>query len=125
MTWVFVYGTLRTGGGAESYLSDGVVDRQPAVLPGHALYGRQLPYPFAVPDTDSAIVGEAVRLDPRFAPSILAALDVYEGDEYRRIRHRVILDDGEVNAHLWVAVEGDRLPESERILTGDWFRRDL
>lgn len=125
MTWVFVYGTLRAGGKAEAFLREGVVERCPAVLPGHALYGRLLPYPFAMADPGSEVVGEAVRLDPGLAPAILSDLDTYEGDEYRRVCHRVALDDRKVIAHLWVAVEGDRPPESERIPSGDWFGRDL
>lgn len=122
---MFVYGTLRTGGRGEAFLRDGVVERSFAVLAGHALYGRRLPYPFAVPEPDSVVVGEAVRLDPGLAPSILSDLDTYEGDEYRRVRHRVLLDDREVIAHLWVAAEGHRPPEAELIASGDWFRRDL
>lgn len=125
MTWVFVYGTLRTGGKAEAFLRDAVVERCPAVLLEHGLYGREWPYPFAVPDPDSVVVGEAVRLDPGRAPSILSNLDTYEGDEYRRVRHRVAIDDRHVIAHLWVAVDADRPPEAQRIPSGDWFRRDL
>ena len=125
MTWVFVYGTLRTGGDAEVFLRDGVVERSPGMLPDHALYGRFMPYPFAVPESDSVVVGEAVRLDPRPAQSILSDLDTYEGDEYRRVRHRVLLDSREVVAHLWVAAEGYRPPDAELIASGDWFLRDL
>lgn len=125
MTWVFVYGTLRTGGTAEDLLREGVVERRSAVLPGHALIGRRLPYPFAVPDPDSSVVGEAVRLDPSVARSVLIELDGYEGDQYRRVQHAVVLDDREVTAHVWVAAGTDRQPDDERIASGDWFRRDL
>ena len=125
MTWVFVYGTLRTGGAAEALVRAGVVERESAVLPDHALYGRRLAYPFAAPDPGSIVVGEAMRLDPRVAASVLADLDTYEGDEYRRVRRRVTLDDRQVTAHLWLVLEDHRPPEAERIPSGDWFRRDL
>ena len=124
MTWVFVYGTLRAGGSAEAFLHDGVVERRGAVLAGHALYGRRLPYPYAVPEPGSSVVGEAVRLDARLADRTLADLDAYEGDEYRRVCRPVLLDDREVMAHLWVA-DVPKPPDSERIRSGDWFRRDL
>ena len=124
MAWVFVYGTLRVGGSAEAFLRDGVVERHSAVLADHALYGRRLPYPYAVPEPDSTVVGEAVRLDPRLAGPALADLDAYEGDEYRRVCRPVRLGDREVVAHLWIA-DVPTPPETERIRSGDWFHRDL
>lgn len=113
---MFVYGTLRSGGVAE-WLIDG--PRHPATLADHALYGRTHPYPFVIPREGSVVHGEVVDV-----PSgQLDRLDEFEGGEYRRVELGVESDMGPVVAHVWVAVRGQPLPESELILSGDWFDR--
>lgn len=116
VTRVFVYGTLRRGGIAEG-LIDGV--RRPAELADHALYGRTHPYPFVVPRPGRAVHGEVVEV-----PSDrLQELDEYEGEEYVRVETTVQTGDGDVTAHVWIAVADPPLPESELIPSGDWFDR--
>ncbi|MDX1450006.1 MAG: gamma-glutamylcyclotransferase family protein, partial [Acidimicrobiia bacterium] len=85
----------------------------------HALYGRTHPYPYAVPRPGSTVRGEIVRVEP----GQLRDLDEYEGDEYRRVHATVEVDGRPVGAEVWVAVTDPPLPESERIVSGDWFDR--
>ncbi|MEX2280213.1 MAG: gamma-glutamylcyclotransferase family protein [Acidimicrobiia bacterium] len=119
MTWVFVYGTLRSGATAEDLLAPGVVTREPAVLDGYALYGLTWLYPFVTVAERESVHGEAVGLDPVVASTTLLVLDEYEGQEYRRTTAPVRLSDRVVSAHLWVAKESTLLPEAERIASGD------
>lgn len=123
MTWVFVYGTLRTGGAAASRLADGVASRRPAVLPGYALVGLSHPYPFVVPDPTGVVVGEALRLVPARAPAMLVELDLYEGDEYRRTCAPVVVGDETVVAQFWEAADAAVVESLDRIESGDWFDR--
>lgn len=117
---VFVYGSLRRGGSAAEMLEG---DRSNGRLPGHALYGRTLPYPFVVPDPESSVVGDVVALGPD-ADAVLRTLDEYEGDEYRRTALRVFVPSGAVTAWVWVAARDPHaFPAAERIATGDWFTR--
>ena len=116
VAWVFVYGTLRSGGVA-AHLIDGL--RRPATLPDHSLYGRTHPYPFVAPRQGGAVRGEIVAV----ADDVLGQLDEYEGDEYVRVEATVRTDPGDVVAQVWVAVVDPPLPESELIPSGDWFDR--
>ena len=123
MTWVFVYGTLRTRGAAAGRLADAVAFRRPAVLAGYALVGRSQPYPFVVPDPTGAVVGEALRLIPDRADALLVELDRYEGDEYRRTCAPVVVGDETVVAQFWEAADSAVVEGLDRIESGDWFDR--
>ncbi|HSJ29724.1 MAG TPA: gamma-glutamylcyclotransferase family protein [Acidimicrobiia bacterium] len=118
MHHVFVYGSLRRGGSAEHLL--GNLERVVARLEAHALYGRNLVYPFAVPDPASSVIGEIVTLA---SDATLHRLDAYEGDEYRRTVARAVTAAGPLPAWVWVAALPESLPEEERIDSGDWFAR--
>lgn len=118
MAWLFVYGTLRAGEPASGLL-DGY-RRIPAILPDHALFGGERPYPFVVRRHGSEVIGEVVSVPAPDLEEVLAALDDYEGDEYRRITAPVLFDGRTVDAHLWIAVSDQ--DESDRIPSGDWRR---
>ena len=123
MTWVFVYGTLRTGGAAAGRLRDGVAVRRPAVLDGYAMVGRRHPYPFIVPDPTGSVVGEALGLIPERAEALLVELDRYEGDEYRRTCAPVLVGEETVVAQFWEAADPAVVEGLDRIDSGDWFDR--
>lgn len=116
VAWVFVYGTLRSGGAAERLI---VGVRRPGLLAEHALYGRTHPYPFVVPRPGSVVSGEIVEVPTE----LLRRLDEYEGDEYVRVKAAVRAGPRDILAHVWVAVADPPLPDSELIPSGDWFDR--
>lgn len=120
---LFVYGTLRPGGGAfDSMLGHFAVSVSEAVLEGHALFGRNLPYPFVAPEPDARVVGALVELPPGRLEQALSALDAYEGDEYRRLVVDVGDPDDTVRAHVYVAAPHVELDQASRIDSGDWMR---
>jgi gamma-glutamylcyclotransferase (GGCT)/AIG2-like uncharacterized protein YtfP len=122
MTWVFLYGTLRSGGGADHLLADAVIERHPAVLEDHALYGASLPYPFVVEESCGTVRGEMVHLLPESASEVLASLDAYEGDEYRRAKVSVDVAGRIIAAEVWIAARPEEAVASGKIESGDWFR---
>lgn len=74
-------------------------------------------YPGVVLDADAgSVTGEVYEVDD----ALLAALDEYEGSEYRRVETTTVLSDGgEVTALIW---EWRRaVDESRRIEGGDWL----
>jgi gamma-glutamylcyclotransferase (GGCT)/AIG2-like uncharacterized protein YtfP len=80
----FVYGTLRPGDVAWHRIRP-YVEGEPAAttLPG-TLYDTGLGYPALLPGTEGAVPGWTLTL--RSPADALAALDAYEGSEYRRAR---------------------------------------
>ncbi|MFD0895992.1 gamma-glutamylcyclotransferase [Luteolibacter ambystomatis] len=111
---VFVYGTLRSGGSNHHRMA-GAVLVAPASVRGR-LYRIDW-YPGVVLDAESdAVVGEVYDVDG----SMLAALDEYEGSEYRRVEATAALEDGNhVAALIWEwRLEVD---EARRIESGDWL----
>lgn len=120
MRRLFVYGTLRPGGGAfERLLVGAVGSASPAGLPGHRLYGAGLPYPFVLPGP-GVVLGDVVSLVPP-VDRTLAVLDDYEGPEYVRVAAE--LDDG-APAWLYRAAPSVALGEERLIPSGDWFDRE-
>lgn len=120
---LFVYGTLRPGGGAfASVLEPVAVSVCDAVLEDHALYGRGLPYPFVRPEPGARVVGALVELHPGRLEQALSTLDDYEGDEYRRSMVDVGGSDDTVRAHLYVAAPRVELDAASRIDSGDWMQ---
>jgi gamma-glutamylcyclotransferase (GGCT)/AIG2-like uncharacterized protein YtfP len=87
---VFVYGTLRPGGTAWSVAAPWCAEPpEPAQLPG-TLYDTGLGWPALRLSGTNRVPGWLLRL--RTPADALAALDDYEGKEYRRVR--VALADG-------------------------------
>lgn len=114
---VFVYGTLRPGRASARLLGEAGTGAVPAVLPDHALHSRGLPYPFAVPEAGSAVVGDLVEIpDGR----LLGLLDEYEGSDY--VRARVVVEAGgaEVEAWAYLAAPHVTLGPGSRESSGEW-----
>src|SRR5438094_10472984 len=77
---VFVYGTLRPGQGNYSRLLAGrIAAPVPATLPGHALYGRALSFPYVVPAPGHTVVGDLVTPLADLYDGVLDDLDWLEG----------------------------------------------
>ncbi|MEJ8281178.1 gamma-glutamylcyclotransferase family protein [Pseudonocardia spirodelae] len=99
---VFVYGSLMPGQRAFGLLREhasGVLP-QPAVLPVGGIADTGHGYPALTLDTGDGVPGWVVELAAPGAAA--AALDVYEGPEYARVR--VVVEDGTVCwAWVWTA----------------------
>ena len=120
-TRLFVYGTLRPGGGAfHSLLAPHAVACEPAVLHDHALYVLDRPYPFAVPRPGSTIIGDVLSIDHRRSEALLDRLDEYEGDEYLRVRCVVQTATGSSAAHVYTAAPSIAVERGIEVATGDW-----
>ena len=112
--YLFVYGTLRRGGS-----NDFRVTGARFIGPG-AVRGRiyQIDwFPGLIPDPAAGWVrGEVYAADAR----MIEALDAFEGNEYRRVRVPVALDDGNtLEAWLWQWL--GEIDEARRINSGDWL----
>lgn len=114
---VFVYGTLRTGGGRESLLSG---PRRAATTRG-ALWDLPAGYPALQLGAEGIVHGE--RVDG-VSDAQLQVLDLYEGVAeglFRRVPVMVAADDGEAYAWAWVMDE-PRSRGGRRVPTGRWRR---
>lgn len=119
---LFVYGSLRPLGGAfDRLLADAAVSVHEAELEDHALYGWGLPYPFVAPEAGSRVVGSVVEIDPRRLEEVLAAIDEYEGGEYRRVEVDVDLTGQRVRTFVYVAGADVELSEDNKVQSGDWM----
>lgn len=107
---LFVYGTLQ-----DEALVQRVLGRrlswQPAVLEGYCrTLDASIGYPVVHPLAGSSVDG---RLLENLDPDALAALDAYEGREYRRVTVRVQTSDGRtVEAYTYVPVRAAPHPAS-------------
>jgi len=111
---VFVYGTLR-GGGSNAFRMEGSRFIGQATVHGR-LYHIDW-YPGLVIDPGATpVIGEIHEV----GDIQLAALDAFEGGEYRRVKTTATLaGGGECEAWLW-----EYLPEADearRIPSGDWL----
>jgi gamma-glutamylcyclotransferase (GGCT)/AIG2-like uncharacterized protein YtfP len=103
---LFVYGTLRDESLVERLLGRRL-HWQPAVLEGYcrtldASIGYPVVHPLAGASVDGRLLEDVDR-------ETLAALDAYEGREYRRVSVRVQTSDGRtVEAYAYVAAGGTR-----------------
>ncbi len=92
---LFVYGTLLPGLAPPAVAATAARLRPlgPATVPGR-LYDLG-PYPALVPDPagESRVHGELLAL-PAVAADLLAALDRYEGGQYRRVATTAVRADG-------------------------------
>lgn len=111
---VFVYGTLRRGG-SNAFRMDGAGFVAAGTVDGR-LYRIDW-YPGIVLDPAAGPVrGDLFRV----APDQLAALDMFEGPEYRRVE-TVIATDGGGCETAWVWEWILPADESARIPGGDWL----
>lgn len=122
---IFVYGTLRPGGGAfHRFLAGYAVSHRAAVLEDHAIYGASLRYPFVTPEPGRRVHGDVISVPDSTLPELLEVLDDYEGGDYVRSRVEVTLEGADpVDAWAYLAFPDVALPPSERIESGDWLDR--
>lgn len=115
MEVLFVYGTLRSGGSNHFRLRD-------AKLLGTGVVAGRLYrvdwYPALILDSDGEpVVGDLVEIPSEH----LAALDGYEGREYRRVRAAIMPTNGTGPQDAWLWEYVDPVDESRRIDGGDWL----
>lgn len=115
---VFVYGTLRRGGSNDFRMADS------RFVSNGLVRGRLYRidwYPGFVADENAGpIVGEIFMANAE----TIAALDEFEGSEYRRVKIAVeVREEGaavlKVQAWIWEWL--GETSESQRILGGDWL----
>lgn len=100
---IFVYGTLQ-----DEHVVERLLGRrlpwQPAVLEGYCrMLDASIGYPVVHPLAGASVDG---RLLDGVDQEALAALDAYEGREYRRVTVRVQTSDGRaVDAYAYVPVQ--------------------
>ena len=112
---IFVYGTLRAGG-SNHFRLEGAVPRDAGTVRGR-LY-RVDWYPALLLDEGGYPVhGEVYEVDA----VTLAALDVFEGSEYRRIRVAVTPAAAGDAIEAWVWEFVAPLDGLEEIRGGDWL----
>lgn len=104
---LFVYGTLTPGHDAWPRLEPWVVGVTRTDAVAGAMYDTGRGYPAATFTPDAAVGGGVVHgtivtLDPDRAEAALAALDHYEGPEYRRITVQT-LGGVETAVYAWIA----------------------
>ncbi|MGK5640247.1 gamma-glutamylcyclotransferase family protein [Streptomyces sp. URMC 126] len=112
---VFVYGTLRRGGGNyDAFLRGRTAEEVPARLAGAVLYEGP-GYPFAVAAPTGEIRGELMTLAPSGHAAVLAALDGLEGyrpgdpgNLYDRVVREVRTERG-VTVRAWVYLAAERI----------------
>jgi len=113
---VFVYGTLRQGG-SNHHRMEGAEFIAPATIKAR-LYRIDW-YPGLISDPAACpVVGELYTVDD----SQLAALDEYEGEEYRRVELPVTLTgDPDTTVLAWTWEWLGSVDESRRLPGGDWL----
>lgn len=105
---IFVYGTLQDEHVVERLLGRRLPWR-PAVLAGYRrMLDASIGYPVVHPLAGASVDG---RLLDGVDPEALAALDAYEGREYRRVTVQVQTSDGRtVDAFAYVPAQGPAGP---------------
>jgi gamma-glutamylcyclotransferase (GGCT)/AIG2-like uncharacterized protein YtfP len=124
----FVYGTLRPGQWNFRLIAPLVVETMPATLHDHILYGRRLPFPYAVPGS-GRVVGDLLMVNPTRTPEALRILDALEGyvgeglpNHYERRPVSVVTARGTQRAWVYLAgIGAARLSPGQVIPTGDWL----
>lgn len=112
---VFVYGTLRRGG-THHFRMAGAGYHAAGFVRGW-LYRIDW-YPGLVLDKAGGLVaGEIFDV----APELMARLDEFEGDDYRRVRTRVVTGQGEVE-NVWVWEWCGAVDGCPQLADGDWLR---
>ena len=120
LTHLFVYGTLRRGSNNKfaRLLHSSAQFAGEGRIQGRLFRLRAYPGAVALSRAGEYVRGELYRIEnPRW---ILAALDGYEGSEFRRVIREVQLDSGtraEAWVYLYCGSSGGTL-----IRSGDWLR---
>lgn len=123
---LFVYGTLRSQGGAPGGVS-GLLEEGAERVGTGQVAGRLYeagPYPAAVPDEDERVRGEVYRLEE--PGRSLPVLDRYEGCTpdgeglYRREEVTVEMDDGDTIT-AWTYYYNRETGDLEEIPSGDYL----
>ena len=127
-TAFFVYGTVRPGQPNFRHVTGLVVRTEPAILYGHLLYGRGMPYPYAGPGA-GRVVGDLLWVRPEAIGEALRILDALEGyreggrhNLYERRSLAVTSQRGQVQAWMYLAgqaVLADLTPDLV-VPSGDW-----
>lgn len=135
MESVFVYGTLRPGGGNYPLLQGSTVTEEPAVAEGLALYGNGSgSFPYATAQPGCSVFGTLCVVDDRQWPAVRRRLDLLEGfhprhpdtSHYLRRRWpvRTTPTDGSRGrsaiAWLYLAAPRVRIDPSRLVVSGDW-----
>lgn len=115
---VFVYGTLRRGGSNDFRIADSRFVAEGQVR--GRLYRIDWYPGFVADDNAGPVVGEIFMANAE----TIAALDEFEGSEYRRVKIAVEVRDevaavSKVQAWIWEWLGATS--ESQRIAGGDWL----
>lgn len=112
---IFVYGTLRSGGSNHHRLR-GATPLGPGTLRGRLF--RIAWYPGVVLDARAGeVCGELHAVEP----AMLAALDEYEGGEYRRVRTTVAREPDAAAIDAWIWEYRMPVDALAAIPHGDWL----
>jgi gamma-glutamylcyclotransferase (GGCT)/AIG2-like uncharacterized protein YtfP len=121
---LFVYGTLRAG---EDNPMAALLRRHARHLGTGTVCGRLYAvdwYPGMTPSPspDECVTGDLFELDPAAAAGVLAELDAYEGDTFRRQAVTVSLP-GETRVSASAYLFAGSVVGLPRVAGGDWLRR--
>ena len=143
MESVFVYGTLRPGGGNYPLLQGSTVTEEPAVAEGLALYGNGSgSFPYATAQPGCVVFGTLCTVNDQQWPAVRRRLDLLEGfhprhpdtSHYLRRRWPVhttptsksgaeASGGRNVTAWLYLAAPRVRIDPSRLVASGDWWNR--
>ena len=116
---LFVYGSLRLGHSARGLVEPFVREWEPATVRG-GLYGFASGYPAVVLEPGAGLVmGELLRLQD--VPACLAALDEYEGADYRRELVQVDHVGGPTWAWIYVLADPRAAALGTPVPGGEWM----
>jgi gamma-glutamylcyclotransferase (GGCT)/AIG2-like uncharacterized protein YtfP len=118
---LFVYGTMRKGQTARSFVANQIARTVPAHTNG-SIYAFPLGYPgFSEGDGRGKVVGEVLWLTELAAT--FGLVDAYEGQDFARVIRQVTLETGEL-VWTWIYTLSD--PGAIKLGTliehGDWVR---
>ena len=143
MELVFVYGTLRPGGGNYPLLQGSTVTEEPAIADGLALYSNGSgSFPYATTQPGRAVSGTLCTITDGQWPAVRRRLDLLEGfhphhpDTSHYLRRRWPVRTTRINqsgadglesrstiAWLYLAAPRVRIDASRLIASGDWLDR--
>jgi gamma-glutamylcyclotransferase (GGCT)/AIG2-like uncharacterized protein YtfP len=119
--FIFVYGSLRKGGGKHYILQNGTRYICNDTLPDAVLYNipnGSFPFPgLKLVTKGSEVIGDVLEITDEFLP---ATLDRFEGYPELYSRQKVETNSGHV---AWVYVFNHEVDEKNLITSGDWLDR--